>query len=191
MIKQITYLVLKKLNKMNKIILYIATSSDGYIADIHGGVDWLPQPKNSEELEMVGYNQLMNRIDTIVMGSKSFEQIISFGEWGWLNKHTYVFTNKLLKSELTCVEFTNLSPSAFTEKFKQNQTNKDIWLLGGACLVQSFAKDNLIDEIVLTIVPHTLGNGIPLGLFFESFYLHAEKNLANEMIQKTYLKKKL
>jgi dihydrofolate reductase len=62
---------------MNKIILYIATSQDGFIADKNGGVDWLPQPKDDAELEAVGYKDLIARIDTILMGSRSFEQILS------------------------------------------------------------------------------------------------------------------
>lgn len=68
---------------MNKIILYIATSLDGFIADINGGVDWLPHPKDDAELEAVGYKDLMERIDTILMGSRSYKQILSFGDWGW------------------------------------------------------------------------------------------------------------
>lgn len=60
---------------MNKIILYIATSLDGFIADINGGVDWLPHPKDDAELEAVGYKSLMSRIDTILMGSRSYKQI--------------------------------------------------------------------------------------------------------------------
>jgi dihydrofolate reductase len=43
---------------MNKIILYIATSKDGFIADKNGGVDWLPHPKNDHDLETVGYKDL-------------------------------------------------------------------------------------------------------------------------------------
>ena len=85
------------LSAMNKIILYIATSLDGFIADIHGGVDWLPHPKDDVELETVGYNALMSRIDTILMGSRSYKQILSFGDWGWPDKKTYVFTSKQLE----------------------------------------------------------------------------------------------
>jgi dihydrofolate reductase len=54
---------------MNKIILYIAISLDGFIADTKGGIDWLPHPKDDSELEAVGYKSLMSRIDTILMGS--------------------------------------------------------------------------------------------------------------------------
>ena len=66
---------------MHKVILYIATSLDGFIADTQGGVDWLPQPKDDAELEVVGFHRLIERIDRIIMGSTSFKKIVGFGAW--------------------------------------------------------------------------------------------------------------
>jgi dihydrofolate reductase len=176
---------------MNKIILYIATSLDGFIADIQGGVDWLPHPKNDTKLEAVGYKSLMSRIDTIFMGSRSYKQILGFGDWGWSDKHTYVFTSQALTSNQSYISITHDSPLEFMAQFKDRKSDKDIWLLGGAQLAQSFAQEGLIDEVILTIVPQTLGAGIPLGLSFENFDLSAEKALTDGMIQKTYLRKEL
>lgn len=176
---------------MNKIILYIATSLDGFIADINGGVDWLPHPKDNAELEAVGYKDLMERIDTILMGSRSYKQILGFGDWGWPDKHTYVFTSKNLETDKTYISMMHDSPLKFMAKFKDRKSDKDIWLLGGAQLAQSFAQEDLIDEIILTITPQTLGKGIPLGLIFNKFDLTAEKALTDGMIQKIYLRKEL
>lgn len=174
---------------MNKIILYIATSLDGFIADINGGVDWLPHPKDDAELEAVGYKDLMERIDTILMGSRSYKQILSFGDWGWQDKHTYVFTSKKLKTVKPYVSITHDNPFEFMAKFKDRTSDKDIWLLGGAQLAQSFAQEGLINEVILTIIPKVLGEGIPLGLTFEKFDLTAEKALTDGMMQKIYSRK--
>lgn len=176
---------------MNKIILYIATSLDGFITDINGGVDWLPHPKDDAELEAVGYKDLMKRIDTILMGSRSYKQILGFGDWGWPDKHTYVFTSKKFETDKPYISITHDSPLEFMTKLKDRRSDKDIWLLGGAQLAQSFAQEDLIDEVILTIVPQTLGEGIPLGLTFEKFDLKAEKALTDGMIQKIYLWKEL
>lgn len=176
---------------MNKVILYIATSQDGFIADSEGGVDWLPHPETSDDLEIVGYNRLMTRIDTIVMGSRSYQQIITFGEWGWPDKQTYVFTSKPQSSELACVEFTNDNPITFMEKIRNTQTNKDIWLLGGAQLAKSFARDNLIDEVILTIIPTKLEQGISLDMPLDGFTLSTEKLCMDGIVQKAYLRKGL
>ncbi len=174
---------------MNKIILYIATSLDGFIADINGGVDWLPHPKDDTELEAVGYKGLMERIDTILMGSRSYKQILSFGDWGWPDKHTYVFTSKKNETDKSYISITHDSPLEFMASLKERKSDKDIWLLGGAELAQSFAQESLIDEIILTIVPQALGTGIPLGLSFENFDLTTEKSLTDGMVQKIYLRK--
>lgn len=174
---------------MNKIILYIATSLDGFIADINGGVDWLPHPKDDAELEAVGYKDLMERIDTILMGSRSYKQILSFGDWGWPDKHTYVFTSKKLEADKPYVSITHDNITQFMNKFKDCSSDKDIWLLGGAELAKSFAQKGLINEVILTIIPKVLGEGIPLGLSFEKFDLIAEKALTDGMIQKIYLLK--
>ncbi|MDF3047205.1 MAG: hypothetical protein K0R73_323 [Candidatus Midichloriaceae bacterium] len=175
-------------NAMNKIILYIATSLDGFIADINGGVDWLPHPKDDAELEAVGYKSLMSHIDTILMGSRSYKQILGFGDWGWPDKQTYVFTSKQLETDKPYISITHNSPLEFMASLKDRKSDKDIWLLGGSELVKNFAQEGLIDEVILTIVPQTLAAGIPLGLSFENFNLTAEKALTDGMIQKTYLR---
>ncbi len=176
---------------MNKIILYIATSKDGFIADKNGDVDWLPHPKDDHDLEVVGYKKLMQRIDIILMGSRSFKQIAGFGNWGWTDKHTYVFSTQTLEPQLPCITITNDSPSQFIKKMRETGSDKDIWLLGGANLSKSFAEDGLIDEIILTIVPQILGDGIPLGLSFNDFYLTREQTLMDGMIQRIYLRNPL
>ena len=176
---------------MNKIILYIATSQDGFIADKNGGVDWLPQPKDDVELEAVGYKDLMSRIDSILMGSSSYKQIIGFGDWAWTNNQAYIFTSKPLNSEQPYITATHDSPVQFVAKMKDRKSGKDLWLLGGASLAQSFAKEGLIDEIILTIVPQILSDGIPLGLNFDDFECTEEKSLMDGMVQKFYLRKEL
>ncbi len=172
---------------MNKIILYIATSLDGFIADKNGKVDWLPHPKDDAELEAVGYKDLMERIDTILMGSRSYKQILDFGDWGWPDKQAYVFTSKQLEIDKPYISITHDSPIDFMAKLK---SDKDIWLLVSAQLAQSFAHENLIDEVILTVVPQTLGAGIPLGLTFENFDFRCEKALMDGMVQKVYLRNK-
>ena len=155
---------------MNKIILYIATSFDGFIADVEGGVDWLPEEPAPDD--SVGFKALLNRVSIIIMGRKSYEQILGFGVWAWNDKHTYVFTSKNLVTENLNISFVQGAPQDFLKDLKQEG---DIWLLGGAELVSSFAKEKLIDECIVTIVSQTLGEGIKLKLPYENFDLISEK----------------
>lgn len=171
---------------MNKIILFIATSQDGYIADEQGGVDWLPAPKNEDELREVGYLGLLEQVDTILMGRKSFDQALGFGEWAWPDQHTYIFTFQKLTSSLDCAEYTNKSPSEVIAKLKSRQNSKDVWLFGGAALAQSCEQSHLIDLIILTVTPHVFGKGTPLGLNLDQYHLKSERNLFDGMIQRVY-----
>ncbi|OJU72721.1 MAG: hypothetical protein BGO07_00650 [Alphaproteobacteria bacterium 40-19] len=100
----------------------------------------VPQPKNDTELEAVGYKKLLSRIDSILMGNTSYKQIISFGNWAWPDKQTYVFASQAFESGKTHITATQDSPFEVILKIKANQSQKDIWLLGGARLAQSFEK---------------------------------------------------
>lgn len=169
---------------MTKVILYIATSADGFIADQDGGVDWLPHP-NDDDLKESGYLSLMDRIDTILMGRRSYDQIVAFGDWSWKDKQTHVFTSSQFHSPEPNIRPTLETPQSFLKN--RQQSGKDIWLLGGAELAQSFARKHLIDEIILTIVPQQLGSGIPLGIDFHDFELIDTKLILSNMIQKVYI----
>ncbi|MBB65767.1 MAG: deaminase [Waddliaceae bacterium] len=173
---------------MLSVTLYVATSLDGYIADKNGGVDWLPDP-SEELLEAVGHQQFMNSIDFIVMGSRSFKKTLSFGEWAWPNKRTIVFSkHSPLPSELIeGVEFFDESPSIFMRNLGESESNKKVWLFGGAELVKSFAEEGLIDECIITVVPSKIGEGIFLDLPYDHFQLIEEKDCGEGIIQKRYV----
>lgn len=83
---------------MPKVILYIATSEDGFIADKNGGVEWLPAP--SDEAEDFGYKEFYNSIDCLVMGSATYEQCLTFGPWPYPDKTTFVYTKRSLNKRL-------------------------------------------------------------------------------------------
>jgi len=142
---------------MRKIILYIATSIDGFIARENGDIDWLPQ-SNSQE-EDYGYKKLLGSVDTLLIGRKTYDQILSFGKWPYKGKKCYVFTNSNPKPDNN-VEFINNPVSFIKELIKKD--GKDIWLVGGSELNTLLINEGLIDEIILTITPVVLGQGIKI-----------------------------
>ncbi len=176
------------LNPNPKIILYIATSADGFIADRNGGVDWLPQGDKSTDEEF-GYTALMNRISTIIMGRHSYEQILCFGEWTWKDKTTYVFTSNPLTTNIPNISFVHEDVKTFFIDLKKQKINHNTWLLGGSKLITSFAKEKLIDECIITVVPINLGAGIKLELPYEDFTLVHSKECRLGITQNFYIKK--
>jgi len=170
---------------MNKIILYIATSEDGFIADKNGGVDWLPQPPE-EAGDTVGYQALLNRVSSLFMGRQTYEQVLTFGDWAWPGKMTYVFTSQQMTSERDDICFVRQTIPEFREEFLCTEREFDIWLMGGAQLAKSFSDLGLIDEYIVTIVPQTLGEGMQLELDLSAFNLVKTQECGEGIIQKTF-----
>ncbi|MGL4852491.1 MAG: dihydrofolate reductase family protein [Tannerellaceae bacterium] len=147
---------------MRKIVLYIAMSLDGYIATPDGGVEWLneiPNPTNED----YGYKKLLDSIDSVVMGGKTYHEIIGFGVgWPYKEKKTYVIsrTNTNVTQEES-VEFITENIDQQLAELKENK-GKDIWLVGGGVLTSMLLDYNLIDEMQIAIAPIILGEGIPL-----------------------------
>ena len=89
-----------------------------------------------------------------------------------------------MHTDIPHVTFLHDSPQKFMATMKAQSSAKDLWLLGGAKLAQSFCKGELIDEIILTIVPQKMGSGISLGISYDTFTLIEEKALMDGIIQK-------
>jgi len=138
---------------MGKIILYIASSLDGYIARENGDVDWLPINTDS------GYDNFYKSIDTVIMGKKTYDQILTFGDYPYKGKKSYVFTRNDSLTKDENVEFVSN-----VEEFSRNLVSSkgNIWLVGGSELFSAFLEHKLVDEIILSIIPTVLGKGIPL-----------------------------
>ena len=145
--------MLRKGNR--KIKLIIASSLDGYIAKEDGSVYWLPQSGDS------GYDNFYKSIDIVLMGKKTYEQILTFGKFPYKDKTSYVFTrNPNQKKKDENVEFTS-EVEEFTKELVLS-SGKDIWLVGGSDIISTFLNLKFIDEIILTVIPVVLGKGIPL-----------------------------
>ncbi|XP_055337731.1 uncharacterized protein YwjB-like [Paramacrobiotus metropolitanus] len=149
-----------------KVILYIATSKDGFIADKNGGVDWLPPPPEDGAAEDFGYKDFYASVDALVMGRTTYEQILTFGPWPYPGKKSFVLTHqrelpKPTQSPDAHVEFTSLrAPDLMTRLEKDGM--RTVWLVGGVKVIEVFYDHGLIDEYVITVIPKTLGEGIAL-----------------------------
>lgn len=147
---------------MRKISLFIAMSLDGYIADSKGGIDWLNGQGNDDE-NIDTYSEFAKTIDTILMGWNTYHQVItelSPEEWIYNKFTTYVIThNEHTSSEN--IRFVNINPVDLVKKLKE-ENGKDVWICGGANLIQQLVNEDLIDYYYITVVPTLLGSGIRL-----------------------------
>lgn len=147
---------------MRKLNLFIAMSLDGYIADDNGGVEWLNGQGNDEE-NVDSYSEFIRDIDTVIMGWNTYYQIVtelSPEEWVYGDLMTYVMTHRE-QTDTDNIRFVNKNPVELLKKLK-SEDGKDMWICGGANLIQQFVKEDLIDCYYITVIPTILGGGIRL-----------------------------
>lgn len=143
----------------NKNSVFIASSLDGYIADDNGGLDWLHSIPNPDNIDM-GYGQFISQIDALVMGRVSFETVCSFDiDWPY-QKPVFVLSNTLTQIPEKLKEKVFLVNGRLTEILEQihKQGFHRLYIDGGKT-IQSFLKEDLIDDMVITIIPILLGGG--------------------------------
>lgn len=174
---------------MRKVILYIAVSLDNYIARLDGDNTWLHSPELVLPNEDYGYKDLMNSIDTTLMGNNTYEEILGFGvPFPYPDTTNYVFTRSKDKKDTEQVQFISEDLVSFVRDIRQEE-GKDIWLIGGAQINTEMLNNGLIDELILSIIPITLGEGIPLfeGKAAEfKFHLEDCKAYESSLVQLRY-----
>ncbi len=148
------------MEKKNKV--FIATSIDGFIADKDGGIDWLHSIPNPDNIDM-GYGEFTARIDALVMGRTTFETVCGFDmDWPY-QKPVFVLSNSMTSISEEYRDRAELVKGTTKEILEQihHKGCHNLYIDGGKT-IQSFLKEDLIDEMTITIIPYLLGGGIPL-----------------------------
>lgn len=144
--------------------VFIATSLDGFIAREDGGLDWLDDANATvPEGEDCGYSAFMASVDVLVMGRKTYEKVLTFGEWPYGETRVVVMSGSPISfpAEIpNTVSHSSESPTALHERLSKEGA-KQLYIDGGVT-IQRFLAEGLIDEITVTVIPILLGRGIPL-----------------------------
>jgi dihydrofolate reductase len=169
--------------------VFIGTSLDGYIADKDGGLDFLHSIPNPSQDDL-GYLDFMNNIDALLMGRKTYETVLGFGgQWPY-NQPVYVLTNTLTSLPEDLQDKVELISGSVRQVVAQlNSRGLEHLYIDGGKLIQSFLKEDMIDEIIITQVPILLGGGTPLFKNLTAhltFELIGTKVLLNAMVQSHY-----
>ena len=157
----------------SKVTIHMVASLDGFIAKKDKSISWLNSTDKYEKgvtLTEEAITAFVEAIDCYVMGSKTYEQALVLG-WPYGETPVVVVSNRKLTRDRSNVKFY----AGDLEKLVNNQLKPkytNIWLVGGAMLVKDFIQLQLADEIVMTIMPILLGDGL---LFFD--YIEKEQRL--------------
>jgi dihydrofolate reductase len=149
---------------MRKIIVYIATSADGFIARKDGAVDWLDRPRTAGDY---GMGKFYKSIDTILWGRKTYEMALAFQSEGKEGAESdskiknYAFSRRPPRKTAPGFEFVKEPIKRFAKRLRAAK-GKDIWMMGGAGIIASFLDCGGIDEFIIHVIPTFIGEGIPL-----------------------------
>lgn len=180
---------MNKNNTLPTAHVFIATSLDGFIARADGDIDWLL--KLDDPGEDHGYSAFIADKDAIVMGRGSYEKVLTFSPWPY-SLPVLVLSKQLAGTPVPAalegkVRFTNLAPKDALAELA-GQGVRRIYVDGGQ-LVQSFLKEGLLADMVITTIPVLIGSG--RSLFGEvpediPLKLVASRSFPSGLVQSTY-----
>ncbi|SDG68656.1 Dihydrofolate reductase [Pseudomonas benzenivorans] len=168
------------------LIYYVAASLDGYIARPDGRLDWLtPLGPASDDPE---HQRFYESIDGLLMGRATYEALLALDRaWPYPGKPCIVLTRAELPRATPDVKLIHTPPAAAIAELVASGCRR-IWLVGGSSLAGSCYAAGLLDELVIRLVPHLLGAGIPLlatGLE-RGLTLLQQRSLGNGVVQLHY-----
>jgi dihydrofolate reductase len=129
----------------------VAASLDGFIADEHGGYDWIVP----SDFDFAAH---FAQFDTFLMGRKTFE-MLSAGPP--ISGEIVVFSRTLREKDHPDVTIV-AEGAAEAVRALRARPGKDIWLFGGGELFRSLLEAGEVDTVEIAVMPVLLGAGVPL-----------------------------
>ena len=142
---------------MAEVIVYIAHSVDGYIADRAGGIGWLAPFEGYD----FGYDAFFARIDAVVMGSKTYRTLKAFDAWPYKGRSAIVMTKGPPIDGDGHAVFDDRTPAELVQDLI-HAGRRSIWIVGGGGIVRAFIDARLVKRLILFQIPVLLGAGTPL-----------------------------
>lgn len=154
-----------------------ATSIDGFIADRHNSLDWLfgAEAGTSAEVQAARtqrFTSFFAGVGAMAMGATTYEWVLAHEHLleepdKWRDYYgdvpSWVFTHRQLPAiPGAAIRFVNGDVLAVHREMTAAAAGRNIWIVGGGDLVGQFADHGLLDDILLSVAPVTLGAGAPL-----------------------------
>lgn len=144
-------------------VYYTASSLDGYIVDESDSLDWL----TSREVDPdgpFGYGEFIKSIGAVVMGSATYEWLLRDQPGDWMYEQpSWVLTHRReIIDEGHPVQVFDGDVRQLHPKLVADAAGKDVWVMGGGDIAAQFAAAGLIDEMIVSYTPCSLGAGSPV-----------------------------
>jgi dihydrofolate reductase len=141
-------------------VYYTASSLDGFVADEAGSLDWLTS-RDVDADGPFGYEAFAKDVGALAMGSTTYEWILAHhpGDWTY-QQPSWVLTHRpeiiadghpvrTFSGDVTALHPTLVSAAA----------GKDVWVVGGGEVAAQFVNAGLVDQMITSYAPCTLGSG--------------------------------
>jgi dihydrofolate reductase len=141
-------------------VYFTASSLDGYIVDEADSLDWLTS-RAVDAAGPFGYEAFIKSIGALVMGSATYEWVVKNhpGEWMY-EQPSWVLTHRAdVIADGHPVQTFKGDVAELHPKLLSAAAGKDVWVVGGGDAAAQFAKAGLIDEMIVTYAPCSLGGG--------------------------------
>lgn len=141
-----------------KLSVFVGTSLEGFIARPDGTFDFLP----TDTTEDHGFTEFFASVDLLLIGRKTYETALGFGEWPYVGKPVVVLSSSPLAPAPSGAEVERMAGSpADVAAALAARGVRHVYLDGGAT-IRAFLAAGLVDRLVLTRVPVLIGSGIPI-----------------------------
>lgn len=149
---------------------YTATTLDGFIADPDNSLDWLLS-RRSDDGGPLDYGAFIARVGALAMGATTYEWLLDHefagkdpADWAWpYEMPCWVFTHRQLPVVPgAAISFTSADVAVVHSEMAAAAGDRNIWIVGGGDLAGQFADAGLLDQVLVSIAPVTLGAGAPL-----------------------------
>jgi dihydrofolate reductase len=144
-------------------VYYTASSLDGYIVDDNDSLDWLLS-RDIDANGPFGYDAFAKSIGALVMGSTTYEWIVKNQPGAWMyDQPSWVLTHRPhIIAEGHAVRTFDGAVADLHPELVEAAAGRDVWVVGGGEVAAQFVAADLVDEIVVSYAPCTLGAGAPV-----------------------------
>lgn len=144
---------------------YTATSLDGFIADTDNSIDWLLQFAMTDD-----YPDFIAAVGAVAMGSTTYEWLLEHHmrldsddpqRWPY-EQPAWIFSSRDHRRVEGNIHYVSGDVRPAHREMVEAAAGRNIWIVGGGDLAGQFHDHGLLDELIITIAPVTLGGGAPL-----------------------------
>jgi dihydrofolate reductase len=141
-------------------IYFTGSSLDGFIVDDNDSLRWLTS-RDIDPAGPFGYRAFSEAVGALVMGATTYEWVLNESPGDWMySQPTWVLTHR---PEIVVpghpVHVFNGDVRELYPRLAQAAGYKDVWVVGGGDVAAQFVDAGLVDELVVTYAPCTLGSG--------------------------------